>query len=739
MFYGASHFQARDISQVNAKTYNDYGATSNAVNVADRAHYFVTSNVEINAGVFTHHEAQVTGPLRDLYARVVPGAMHNSEDRAEAPKCHPETRKAVQENIFSWISHREDHGDPRQLLWLTGPAGTGKSAIMGTISDRLEEQGQLAASFYFASYTGSTANKSKRGFVTTLAYQLQRHPLLKDHISKHVLSVVRDDPAVFETALRGQMEALVLQPLRRASAHLKTSLERPLVVIIDGVDECGEDMYPNPSRSREKDQNDVLSVLLQALRDPAFPCRIVVASRPETWIRRYFDGAAAGHVVEVFLDNSYNPDKDIELFLKSKFAELSRQYHFTPSTWPREEDIQTLVSNASGQFIYPATVIRFIGSHGQPPKKQLGIILNSTPLENGTSPLSALDALYIAVLNSSPSPSDTVLWLKAYRRVCYCLAGEGQAHLLLGLPSLVYTQWTELSDSLMSGLELDVPESSIPDRSWGSTYSFYHRSFLDFLDIPSRSEAAFPDVTDERVAQWVWVRFHRVWRCAGPEVPVDEALLSTFRTCFANILQDELWRTMWTTPMLQQEVIAECNPADWYLGSSALPSSIAARRNFLQAMFVLVHTQCRFYRPCFAGCKRWRKALLKLPKVWLPTDWDSLDILLDRFCIKRVDFGAIYVKVNSYAPEGKVSVQHPQQGSQSDAVLARTRTASDLILSTDVGPQHLVKAQMYLCTNLTVYINRSRCCSALGNDVDESAKGQGARIAAAAGRRHGTP
>ncbi|KAJ3509485.1 hypothetical protein NMY22_g16275 [Coprinellus aureogranulatus] len=113
-----------------------------------------------NSNVANHVEIQVGASdpaLKELYAHTTPGAMHNSEDRAEAPKCHLETRKAVQENIFGWISHREGEGEPQQLLWLTGPAGTGKTAIMGTVSDKLDERGQLVASFYFASYTGSSS------------------------------------------------------------------------------------------------------------------------------------------------------------------------------------------------------------------------------------------------------------------------------------------------------------------------------------------------------------------------------------------------------------------------------------------------------------------------------------------------------------------------------------------------------------------------------------------------------
>ncbi|KAJ3519094.1 hypothetical protein NMY22_g13355 [Coprinellus aureogranulatus] len=317
----------------------------------------------------------------------------SSDDRADAPKCHPETRKAVQENIFSWISRGADHGHPERILWLTGPAGAGKTAIMGTISDVLEERGELVASFYFASYTNSIERKSKRRF--------------------EVLSTIQEDPAVFKASLKGQMEALVLRPFRHAALnHSPGSLDSPLVIVIDGVDECGEDRYDDPRRSREVDQLGVLSVLLQAIRDSSFPCRIIIASRPETWIRRFFATSGSGHVTEIFLDEKFNPDQDIELFLNSKFAGLHHRYAL-PSTWPAEQDIRTLVENASGQFIYAATVVRFVETPSRPPAEQLNIVLNIEPHEGSSSPFGPLDDLYITILKSSPSPSDTVLWLRA--------------------------------------------------------------------------------------------------------------------------------------------------------------------------------------------------------------------------------------------------------------------------------------------------------------------------------------
>lgn len=49
----------------------------------------------------------------------MPTAFHDSDERHEAPKCHPGTRKAILNRIVSWI---EDLG-ARTLfvMWMYGP------------------------------------------------------------------------------------------------------------------------------------------------------------------------------------------------------------------------------------------------------------------------------------------------------------------------------------------------------------------------------------------------------------------------------------------------------------------------------------------------------------------------------------------------------------------------------------------------------------------------------------------
>jgi hypothetical protein len=458
----------------------------------------------------------------DLYEHIAVGALHNSAERCDAPKCHPKTRTAVQDDIFSWVLDEDKRDNPKRILWLTGPAGAGKTAIMGTVSEKLKETGDLAATFFFSSLAGLSDRRSKRRFVTTLAYQLLRHPALKRRISARILTAVEQEPAVFGMDLKERLETLILHPLRDSLGHGIHNGEPPLpkVIVIDGLDECDLDRsrhYPLP-RTKEDDQEEVLSVLLQAVTDKAFPFRIVIASRPEVSIRRFFKDHAANDVAEIFLNNEYNPDRDIALFLKSKFAELRRQHTHLPAAWPSMQHIDKLVSNASGQFIYAATVIRFIATPTNPPQVQLDIILQLRP-QDKTNPFGPLDALYTSILMSSPCPSDAVLWLHGYGTILRRCRVDvirpsswvfdrlfeshtGQAQIVLGLPSLIYTTNIQGPED-----RVDPPTSISP-----VTYAFYHKSFLDFLGDHRRSKQ-LPEFDSKQVDGWVCDRFGAVLKC----------------------------------------------------------------------------------------------------------------------------------------------------------------------------------------------------------------------------------
>ncbi|TEB33811.1 hypothetical protein FA13DRAFT_1789635 [Coprinellus micaceus] len=114
-----------------------------------------------------------------LEEHITIGAIHNSDERCDAPTCFPETRVAVQEDILSWITQGDQDEQPMKMLWLSGPAGSGKTAIAGSVADVCQARGILAGSFFFSSFSPSPQRSSKQFLVATLAYQLFKHETLE--------------------------------------------------------------------------------------------------------------------------------------------------------------------------------------------------------------------------------------------------------------------------------------------------------------------------------------------------------------------------------------------------------------------------------------------------------------------------------------------------------------------------------------------------------------------------------
>jgi hypothetical protein len=405
---------------------------------------------------------------------VAHGALHDSAEQGpDAPKCHPETRIAVQRDIMSWIQHGEDDDTPKKILWLSGPAGSGKTAIAGTIADECYKEGLLAASFFFSAFAGAGARRLKKPLIPTLVYRLLQHESIFG-LRGEVLAVIERDPGVFERHLDQQLEELILKPLRKVASRSDRQ-HWPRVVIIDGLDECECD-----GKSAGADaQKEILSALSRACKDPAFPFCMIVASRPEPAIRHVFS-TSLNHILNIFLDDKYDPDFDIRLFLEVMFSDLRRRFNL-PSRWASKDVVNLLVKEASGQFIYAATVIRFLDNTSQgSPQTQLSRLLEWRGLDS-SGPFASLDALYSRIMHTSPDPplaAKYLLFIHDQLQVCSTSGSLSQYVKKLldfypGEPEYVLGNLTSLV-RLLDG-------SGMPD------FRFYHKSLLDFLADPHRS------------------------------------------------------------------------------------------------------------------------------------------------------------------------------------------------------------------------------------------------------------
>ena len=435
--------------------------------------------------------------LQILHRWVSDGAAHDSAQHA--PVCHPDTRKTIIGEIMSWI------GDPSRtssVLWFNGPAGAGKTAIAQSLCKLCEAAQWLAGSFFFSRYAPASGRSNAEFLFPTIAFGLS---VAIPEVGKIIDAVVASNPSIPTKALEIQLQKLILEPLQQISEESK----QPIVIIIDGLDECeGEDV-----------QSNVLRLLGSVFQRPTVGGRdricFIVTSRPEPWICDEFTTEPLCSVTrQIFLGQTPEANDDIRTFLRLGFTEIhdSPKHRLTmsnvPKPWPSYSVLDDLVDKASGQFIYPATVLKFVGDPNYRPTDRLDII-TSMPVISPTAltqkPLATLDQLYSQILSMSsdkPRTLEIISVLIAMQASISDLRGEHRifhvvllriAEKLLGLEPGDGPQALRMIHSLVhiSGRSLisDADDNLLlrEDYREEDEIRFHHKTFIDYLLNHSRS------------------------------------------------------------------------------------------------------------------------------------------------------------------------------------------------------------------------------------------------------------
>jgi hypothetical protein len=140
--------------------------------------------------------------------------------------CLPGTRARTISLILSWIM--ECNGG---ILWLSGLAGTGKSSIMGSIVDHAHDMDGRSHLGAFIRFDRVQMNDPSN-FITSLAYHLG---LFDTDIGKEVADVLKQRPDIARYPFMRQFDKLIIKPLKAVARLTDVG---PLVVLVDGIDEC---------------------------------------------------------------------------------------------------------------------------------------------------------------------------------------------------------------------------------------------------------------------------------------------------------------------------------------------------------------------------------------------------------------------------------------------------------------------------------------------------------------------
>ncbi|KAF5316018.1 hypothetical protein D9619_006130 [Psilocybe cf. subviscida] len=163
--------------------------------------------------------------------------MHDSAARPDAPRCHRNTRAIYRDNFEQWMLGAKNDYYRKNLIWLNGGAGVGKSAIMQSVIEQCAQHAVVLGSFFF--FRSDPSRNYAEVLIPTLAYQLARAFPAALVVLELIIS---RDPLIFKASLRTQAYELLVRPILYLFENgiIKIDDPRRRVFVIDGLDECSD-------------------------------------------------------------------------------------------------------------------------------------------------------------------------------------------------------------------------------------------------------------------------------------------------------------------------------------------------------------------------------------------------------------------------------------------------------------------------------------------------------------------
>ncbi|KAF9453396.1 hypothetical protein P691DRAFT_64887 [Macrolepiota fuliginosa MF-IS2] len=456
-----------------------------------------------------HHHAETTSVLEHLVNYSMPDARYDSSARDPPPRCHPGTRTNLVESLQTIL---QEPNPKAKLIWLHGPAGVGKSAILQTLAEAEAERGKLGATLFFSR---SNHRDDPQKVFTTLSFQFAvKDPSYQTYMTQRMAA----DPTFLDKSLPTQFKDLITMPFAR---HQLLDPDGN-IVFLDGLDECRD----------EREQSRIIELIHEfVLQYPTVPLTWVVASRPEPHIKASF--SRAGARIQNYWEKEIPIDskesiRDVEFYLHKEFTRIQQSYPdviLSGELWPSEKHFLKICRTALGLFVFASTVIRFIDDPGYGnPVSRLKCVLaifDKSPQEKGieANPFQVLDRLYEQIMSNIPS--DVLPTTK----------------LLLGFVTLL-GEFTDISPFFLCnlmGIEhhvlygvlrrlhsvLKFPEMR---RAAEGSIRYHHASFSDYLQDRGRSNIYH--ISLPNAGTHVWHRCMTILQQWGKRYSYDDVELS---------------------------------------------------------------------------------------------------------------------------------------------------------------------------------------------------------------------
>jgi hypothetical protein len=323
--------------------------------------------------------------LPGLLDALLPVHLAAYDASGAAPACLKGTRTALLDSIAEWMK------DPsaKRIYWLTGVAGTGKTTVAQSVARMAHDEDCLGATFFFSRTAETVERRRAAAVIPTIAYQLAtKHSALHDAICRAVASN--------KDIRTSQISIQIQKLLSLALSSIKGTLPRPLVVVVDALDEC--------DKEAGREGGELVPLLLDALDGLPFCVKLFITSRPEATIRNMFQrtdirGATRGLALHRDIADDV-VRRDVGQYLRHEFDKLIVERGIATQPFPSPSDFATLLDRAGTLFIYVRTVMTYISDQLGEPEDQLADILQAGSLTLSDQ-FADLDGLYLQILNKA--------------------------------------------------------------------------------------------------------------------------------------------------------------------------------------------------------------------------------------------------------------------------------------------------------------------------------------------------
>jgi len=374
--------------------------------------------------------------------------------------CTPGTRVRILRDITRWAN--DASSGSQSVYWLFGPAGSGKSTIAYTIARRFEFASDADDTIVLGGNFFCSRQFEETRFATRIIRTIVYHLSLRCTAFADALS----HSGKFDTVhhnVRAQLESLLIEPWEQAR-HAHPSKPPHFLVVIDALDEID-------GQGGSVFLRDLLDVInkhrLQGLK-------FFATSRPDPHLVTHlqsFEDKQFYRLEQVPIEEA---QADITTYLNANLP------HFAGGP-----EMEKLVAQAAGLFIYAATVVKYLAVYEPLEQKMLLYTLPSvsdsaipqTPEEE--TPL--LDGLYLQVLLDALRGFKGVFFAHRLRilHTFLCSAERTSTSLVAKLlfpsdetnPAFSYTS---IADSVLAHLHAVLYTENDKVLS-------YHKSFTDFM------------------------------------------------------------------------------------------------------------------------------------------------------------------------------------------------------------------------------------------------------------------